>query len=97
MTKKLFVVDLTYVVPLEKVNAFLEPHRAFLKAQYEAGLFLASGPKEPRTGGVILAKAESRESIETAIAKDPFKMEALAEYAITEFAPVMAAKGFPLD
>lgn len=94
MTQKLFVIDLTYVVSLEKVNAFLEPHRAFLKEHYDAGLFLASGPKDPRTGGVILAQADRRETIEAAITKDPFNAEGIADYTITAFTPVMTAESF---
>lgn len=96
MTKKLFVVDLTYVVPLDQVDPHREPHRAFLKTNYEAGLFVASGPKEPRTGGIILAKAESRDAIEAVLQQDPFKLEGLAEYVVTEFNPVMIADGVAL-
>ncbi|WP_420414768.1 YciI family protein [Roseibium sp.] len=93
MAQNLFVVDLTYVVPLDHVDPYLEPHRAFLQTNYEAGLFVASGPKEPRTGGIILARAESRDVIEAVLQQDPFKREGLAEYVVTEFNPVMIADG----
>jgi len=96
MAETLFVVDLTYVADLARIDALLEPHRAFLKSGYAAGLFLASGPKEPRTGGVILARAKSREDLETVLDQDPFKSGGVAEYRVTAFNPVMTAEGFPV-
>lgn len=93
----LFVIDLTYTADLADVDRHLEAHRSFLKDQYAAGHFLASGPKNPRTGGVILAKGSSRAEIEHLVALDPFKIEAVASYAITEFYPVMSVPGFPGD
>lgn len=91
----LFVIDLTYCADLSEVDKLLEPHRAFLKTQYEAGVFLASGPKHPRTGGVILARGGALEEMECLVALDPFKREGVADYRITEFSPVMSVPGFP--
>jgi uncharacterized protein YciI len=92
----LYVIDLTYTAGLDAIDRLLEPHRSFLKEQYDAGLFLASGPKNPRTGGMILARAESRESLERVLEQDPFKAERVADYQVTEFSPVMTAPNFPL-
>lgn len=93
----IFVIDLTYIVPLEAVELHIEAHRAYLAAQYDAGHFLASGPKVPREGGVILAKGASRSAIEALVALDPFKIEGVAEYRVTEFIPRMTVEGFPFD
>ena len=46
-----FVLDLTYVAGLDLVEQHLEAHRDYLTHNYAAGHFLASGRKEPRTGG----------------------------------------------
>ncbi|MBO9419513.1 hypothetical protein J7481_08395 [Labrenzia sp. R4_2] len=89
----MFVVDLTYIGDLSKIDALLEPHQAFLKSGYDRGVFLASGPKEPRTGGVILARSDTRAELEKLIDQVPFKQEGVAEYRITEFNPVMKADG----
>ena len=86
----LFVIDLTYVVDLSEVEPHMDDHREFLRNNYDAGLFLASGRKEPRTGGVILA-AGDRDEIEDAIDADPFKRNGVAVYTITEFLPSMTA------
>lgn len=55
----LIVIDLTYKVSLDQVEQYLEAHRAFLDKNYDNGVFLLSGPKEPREGGVILVKASN--------------------------------------
>ncbi|NVO56942.1 GTP cyclohydrolase [Rhodobacteraceae bacterium B1Z28] len=83
--KSVFVVDLNYVVTLPEIDAHIPGHVEFLDQCYEAGLFLASGAKIPRTGGVIIASAPSRESLEAHLAQDPFHINGVAEYKITEF------------
>lgn len=80
----LFVIDLTYIADIIEVERYLNEHRNFLERQYEAGIFLASGRKEPRTGGVILA-AGNRSEIVAALEDDPFQKHYVAEYSITEF------------
>ncbi|MGW1591298.1 YciI family protein [Streptomyces sp. NPDC002386] len=81
----MFVLELTYTAPLEDVDAALPAHRDWLDEQYEKGHFLASGRKEPRDGGVILAVAEDRARIEEIAAGDPFVAAGVCEYRITEF------------
>ncbi|MER6036728.1 MULTISPECIES: YciI family protein [unclassified Streptomyces] len=81
----MFVLELTYTAPLEDVDAALPAHRAWLDEQYGKGCFLASGRKEPRDGGVILAVAENRARIEEVAAGDPFVAAGVCEYRITEF------------
>jgi uncharacterized protein YciI len=87
----LFVIDLSYVADLAVVERHLKDHRGFLQSQYEIGTFLASGRKVPWTGGVILA-AGKRAEILAVLEKDPFKINAVAEYSITEF---VATKTLP--
>ncbi|MBT8163263.1 MULTISPECIES: YciI family protein [Arthrobacter] len=82
----LFVIDLIYTADPVEVERHLNDHRAFLERQYGAGMFLASGRKEPWTGGVILA-AGNRSEILAVLEDDPFKEHGLAEYSVTEFLP----------
>lgn len=82
----LFVVDIEYVVPFEQIEPVLSPHMAFIKQGYAEGRFLASGPKNPRTGGVIIAIGTSRDEIETLMAQDPFAQNGVVRMQITEFA-----------
>lgn len=88
----MFVVSLTYKVPLEQVDAHIEGHIAWLKAAYAKDMFLASGRKVPRDGGVILARGD-RAALEEELTRDPFHQHDLADYHITEFDPVMVADG----
>lgn len=86
----LFVLDLSYTDGLEKVEQHMQEHRDFLAQHYATGLFLASGRKEPRTGGVILAQG-TRSEIEAVVAQDPFMVNSAVRYSITEFIPTMKA------
>jgi uncharacterized protein YciI len=89
-----FIVILDYVADLAEVDASLDEHVAWLRTHYEAGLFLASGRRNPRVGGVILA-AGDRKDVEVAVAADPFAVRGLARHTIIEFHP--SAFGGPLD
>ncbi|MFC3395587.1 YciI family protein [Brenneria rubrifaciens] len=83
----MFIVNLTYNKPIDVVETHLEGHIEWLKKYYTQGVFIASGRKIPRTGGVIFAKTMERQALETVLAEDPFN--AVADYNITEFAPSM--------
>lgn len=83
----LFVIDLTYNTSLEIIDPLVAPHMAFIERGYAAGLFLASGAKVPRTGGIIIARGRTHEEIEALITGDPFHMAGVASYQITEFNP----------
>ncbi|SDP20977.1 Uncharacterized conserved protein YciI, contains a putative active-site phosphohistidine [Streptomyces sp. cf386] len=87
----MFVLELTYTAPIEAVDAVLEAHVAWLDEQYEQGVFLASGRKNPRDGGVIIAVAETRARIEEIAATDPFVGAGVCAYRITEFAATKTA------
>ena len=60
-------------------------HVRFLQTYYNQNVFVASGRKVPRTGGIILALAKSKETIEQILTEDPFYIHKLAEFTITEF------------
>lgn len=81
----MFVIDLHYIVPLEQLDAHMSEHVKFLNTYYKQNIFLTSGRKVPRTGGVILAQAGSKETLEVIMAEDPFCKHNLAEVTITEF------------
>lgn len=87
----MFLILLSYVKPLSEVDRFVDEHKKFLERYYASGHFLLSGRKEPRTGGVILCKSETRGEIENILLNDPFDREHIAEYEIIEFLPSMAA------
>jgi uncharacterized protein YciI len=81
----MFIIDLNYIVPLEQLDKHMTEHVKFLHKYYKQNVFVASGRKVPRTGGIILALANSKEEVEQIMSEDPFTVHKLAEFKITEF------------
>jgi uncharacterized protein YciI len=81
----MYIIDLNYKVSVSQIEEHITEHRRFLDKYYEQQVFISSGPKEPRTGGIILAAVERKEQLIDIIQKDPFYIHNLAEYTITEF------------
>lgn len=82
----MFIVLLTYTAPLNQIDALGEAHRGWLRTCYDDGVFLASGPQDPRSGGAILAHGLTRAELEARLAQDPFAQAGLATYQITKVA-----------
>lgn len=91
---KIFIVILKYIVEIDKINEYRQAHLKYLDQCYKQQVFLASGPQNPRFGGVIFAKADSRAKLYKILEQDPFWQYLCAEYQVTEFAPNKASKGF---
>ncbi|ELV3468380.1 YciI family protein [Enterobacter asburiae] len=84
-----YIVILTYIKPLDEIDAVIPAHVEWLKKGYAEGIFLASGRRIPRNGGVILAKCESLTSLEERLREDPFQALKLATVEIIPFEPSM--------
>jgi uncharacterized protein YciI len=85
---KHFLVELTYLASLEKINETTPEHRAFLAGGYERGWLLFSGPQVPRTGGLVVARAPSLQDLQELFSHDPYYLKNLASYRFVEFDPV---------
>lgn len=83
----IYVVMLNYVRPLNEIDEQIPAHVEWLKQGYDDGAFLASGRRVPRTGGVILAKSDSIESLNNRLQQDPFQRLGLATAEIVPFEP----------
>ena len=81
----MFIVNLTYIKPLDEVEKYLQEHINFLNHYYAEGLFVASGRKNPRTGGIILMQGKNKEVVQEIITHDPFYQNEIAQYDIIEF------------
>ena len=86
---KHFIVEITYHIPAEQLGDRLTEHRAYLKSGYERGLLLCSGPMNPRTGGILVARAEHRSTLDDFIHGDPYHRDAVATHRVIEFDPVL--------
>lgn len=85
MLVTMFVIELTYKVPLAQIDASMRAHVKFLEKYYAAGFFLVSGRKIPRDGGIILTTGENREQVESIAREDPFCVRGLADFRVIEF------------
>jgi uncharacterized protein YciI len=89
----MFIVLLTYRKPLAEIDRLMNEHVAWLKKNYASGLFIASGRRVPRTGGVILARTADLEAVRAAVLEDPFVSHDAATFEIIEFTASMTAPG----
>jgi uncharacterized protein YciI len=87
---RMFVAILTYVRPLQDVDALISEHVSFLDQHYASGLFLASGRRVPRTGGFILISGVDRALAESVLERDPFFVGGVASFELFEFTPTRA-------
>ncbi len=90
----MYIIELTYKVSAEEIDKNLDAHMNYIEKYYNTGHFLASGRKEPRDGGIIFARAKSRERIEDIVSKDPFNINGFADYRIIEFKATKKTKGY---
>ena len=90
----MFIVSITYISEMSQIDKYLDAHIEYLDRNYERGVFIASGRKVPRSGGIILAKARNRSELEEILNDDPFKIHNLADYELTVFVPTKAATEF---
>ncbi len=90
----MFIAILTYKKPLQEVDRFLQAHRDFLAEHYAAGDLITSGPRNPRIGGVIMIKASDLNAVNAIISRDPFFINAIADYQIIEFTPTLFCDDF---
>jgi uncharacterized protein YciI len=70
---------------MDLIQDHMEAHMAYVKQQYAAGHFLASGRMVPRTGGIILANVDTRARLDDIIKEDPFCRHELVNVEIVEF------------
>ena len=89
----MFIVTLTYLKPVEEIDALMHDHVEWLNKGYADGLFIASGRRVPRTGGVILARSGDAAGLDAFLAEDPFVIHGAARCDVVEFTPSMTAPG----
>jgi len=76
----------TYVRALtDEDEPLLREHFAFIDQQYREGRLIASGPRVPRCGGVIIARGADLAAVERLLAYEPLARERLATYALFAF------------
>jgi uncharacterized protein YciI len=84
-----------YRKPLEEVLKHQDPHRAYLRDLKAKGTLLASGPLEPRYGGVLLLRvpdAGAAAALDAVRDGDPFVKAQVAQYELLPWLPNIGAE-----
>lgn len=89
----MYLILLQYIRPLTAIDHFMDEHQAFLDKYYQKGNFIFSGKKVPRSGSVILCRADNRRTVEKILSEDPFEQHSMAMYDIIEFQPTQCVSG----
>lgn len=84
----MFVVLVKYLKEIQEVDKYLVEHREYLEIGYQKGYLMASGPQNPRTGGVLLSQLKDKNILDSFLEKDPFYINGIAAYQVIEFNPV---------
>lgn len=85
---KHILVFINYKVPVEQLGETVKQHREFLQGGYERGWLLMSGPRSPKAGGIVVARAPSQADLVNFFKDDPYKLLDLADHEFLEFDPV---------
>jgi uncharacterized protein YciI len=85
------VVVIRYGRPMEEVAQVTPDHRAYLAGLHQRGILLASGPFEPRTGGMLLLRIpdDNPSLLEQIRNGDPFHQRGIADYELLHWAPTI--------
>ncbi len=90
----MFLILLTYKQPIEVVDEYLVAHREYLEQCYQKDYLVVSGPRNPRTGGVLISQLTDRAQLDEVLKHDPFSIYQIAKYEVIEFTPVKYHKDF---
>jgi uncharacterized protein YciI len=85
---KHFIILIHYKKSVEEIDKILPLHREYLQKGYKEKLLLFSGPRIPRKGGIVAARAEDINTLKTFFDNDPYYLNSAAEYEFIEFKPV---------
>ena len=86
----LCLILLTYEAPLHEVDAQMKAHVDWLEVGFDEGVFMIAGRRNPRTGGVILARGHADTVTEVA-KSDPFVTSGVASFDVVPFNASFAA------
>jgi uncharacterized protein YciI len=85
------IAIIRYRKPLEEVLVHQDAHRAYLRGLKEKGVLIASGPMNPRFGGLVLLRVPEEDGgmLDAVRDNDPFHKSGVAQYELIGWAPVI--------
>jgi len=80
-----------YRKPLEDVLVQQDAHRAYLRGLKDNGVLIASGPMDPRFGGLLLLRVPdgNAKTLDSVRDNDPFYTSGVAQYELVGWNPVI--------
>ncbi len=80
-----------YRRPLEEILVHQDAHRAYLRGLKDKGVLIASGPCDPRSGGILLLRVadDDNRALDALRDGDPFVQHAVAQYELLKWAPTI--------
>ena len=78
-----------YRRPLEEVLTVTERHRAYLRSLKDEGVLVASGPMDPRSGGMLLLNVPDDDvagALDRVRDGDPYVTSGMAQYEMIPWA-----------
>ena len=78
------VALIRYRVAVEQVIVYQDPHRAYLRELKAKGVLIASGPCNPRFGGILLLRVgdDDFKALDAIRDGDPFVQNGVAQYEL---------------
>ncbi len=85
------VALIRYRKPVEEVVVHQDAHRAYLRELKATGILLASGPCNPRFGGILLLRVadDDLKALDAIRDGDPFIQNGVAQYELLGWNPVI--------
>ena len=65
----------------------MKEHMAYTQKAMDNGLILMSGLKSNMSGGLFIMKSNSIEDLNNYLSNEPFKVNGIQDYTVTEFSP----------
>ncbi len=83
------IAMIRYRAPLDQIEQVTATHRAYLGSLRDAGLLLASGPLDPRTGGFLLLRVPEDDpaALDRIREGDPYWQHGLVNYELSRWNP----------
>ncbi len=86
----MFVIVSTYHRAFDRDDPVLSEHLEFVRSCHDDGRFVASGPRRPAVGGLIVARGDDEQELRDLMQRDPFVRDGIASYEFLGFRPSRA-------
>jgi len=90
------MIIVRYRRPLSEIETATEAHRAYLRILQDQGILVASGPLDPRFGGMWLVRVQDENplaDLDALQAGDPFHQQGLANYELLPWKVMQGKEG----